>query len=112
MDTFGSNLATYVENLATSEENMDTSEGNMDTSEGNMDTSPPKKWLSKQELGNLIISAVREQPKSLEEIAIIVGKTAKYLKNAIVPDIVKSGKMEMLYPDNPNHPFQKYKATK
>lgn len=110
MDSSGENVDTTGENMDSSGKSMDTSTENMDTSVGTMDTSKRKKWLSKPELEKLIIGAVHDQPKSLEEIAGIVGKTAKYLKNTIVPEMIKEQKLEMLYPDSPNHPYQKYKA--
>lgn len=47
---------------------------------------------------------------SLEEIASRTGKKASYLKNKIIPEMVRSNKLERMYNDTPNHPEQKYKT--
>ena len=105
------------ENLDT---NMDTSSSNMDTSSSNMDTydkkhaqkleEEPKTRMKKEELEAIILEVCNVEYKTLEEIAAAIGKASKYLKNSIMPELIKSGKLERLYPKI-NHPHQAYKTT-
>jgi ATP-dependent DNA helicase RecG len=86
---------------------VDTSENKVDSSINKVDSS--KERLSKKELDNLIINACVNEHKTLEEIAVEVGKNTKYLKNKIFPRLLKEDKIERLYPTI-NHPNQAYKA--
>ena len=100
----------------TSEGKVDTSERNVDTSEGKVDTFcsedtiiRDKSHLKRNELEQLIMENAKEYV-SLEEIASRTGKKASYLKNKIIPEMVRSNKLERMYNDTPNHPEQKYKT--
>ena len=98
--------------MDTSRIKMDTSGAKMDTSENKMDTLSPSRneRLKPIALEKLIEDYCKTDFKSLEEIARFLKKTPKYLKNKVMPRMVESGVMERLYPNNPNHPQQKYKA--
>jgi predicted HTH transcriptional regulator len=98
--------------MDTSPAKMDTSPAKMDTSPAKMDTSRTagKKRMKPEALEELIISYCKSEHKSLEEIAGYLEKNAKYLKNKVMPRLIESGVVERLYPNNPNHPQQKYKA--
>lgn len=107
----------------TLEGKVDTSEGKVDTSERKVDTSErkvdtfcsedtiirDKSHLKRNELEQLIMENAKEYV-SLEEIASRTGKKASYLKNKIIPEMVRSNKLERMYDDTPNHPEQKYKT--
>ncbi len=100
----------------TSERKVDTLEGKVDTSEGKVDTFcsedtiiRDKSHLKRNELEQLIMENAKEYV-SLEEIASRTGKKASYLKNKIIPEMVRSNKLERMYNDTPNHPEQKYKT--
>lgn len=100
----------------TSEEKVDTSEEKVDTSERKVDTFCSedtiiryKSHLKRNELEQLIMENAKEYV-SLEEIASRTGKKASYLKNKIIPEMVRSNKLERMYDDTPNHPEQKYKT--
>lgn len=95
---------------------VDTLEGKVDTSEGKVDTFcsedtiiRDKSHLKRNELEQLIMENAKEYV-SLEEIASRTGKKASYLKNKIIPEMVRSNKLERMYNDTPNHPEQKYKT--
>lgn len=95
---------------------VDTLEGKVDTSEGKVDTFcsedtiiRDKSHLKRNELEQLIRENAKEYV-SLEEIASRTGKKASYLKNKIIPEMVRSNKLERMYNDTPNHPEQKYKT--
>ena len=99
----------------TSEEKVDTSEEKVDTPEEKVDTSEEKvdntnTHLKRDELERLITEKAKEYI-SLEEIALRTGKKSSYLKNKIIPEMIRKNKLKRLYAQTPNHPEQKYKAT-
>ena len=93
--------------IAGSTQNMATSSPNMATSSPNMATSVKKK-MSREELQKLILQNCLEWV-SLEELATMVCKAPKYLRNTILPLMLASNQIEMMYPTIPHHPKQKYK---
>ena len=113
----GANMATSKANVATSkgasmatskDANMATSKGtNMATSKG---ASMATSRLSREKLQVLIISNCKEWI-SLDDLSIRIKRTPKYLRNDIIPQMLASKKLQMLYPSTPNHPNQKYKVT-
>ncbi len=97
----------------TSNTKVDTSEIKVDTSSIKMDTSEavlPKERLKKEELEAIILSVCKDEFISIDEIAKLIHKDVKYLKNKIIPAMVKDGKLDRLYPTI-NHPNQAYKAV-
>mgnify|MGYP003181528011 CR=1 FL=1 len=106
---------TQEEKVDTSEEKVDTSEEKVDTSEEKVDTQEEKvdntnTHLKRDELERLITEKAKEYI-SLEEIALRTGKKSSYLKNKIIPEMIRKNKLKRLYAQTPNHPEQKYKAT-
>jgi ATP-dependent DNA helicase RecG len=116
-------MATSETNVATSETNVATSETNVATSETNVATSEDvnvatlesnvvtliKKRLSREELQNLIMSNCCEWI-SLEDLSARINRDSKYLRNHVIPLLLASKKIQMLYPGTPNHPNQQYKV--
>ena len=119
MDSSDSNMDTLPHNMDSSRTYMDTSTGNMDTSPGtgtgfeHQDTLPkPRKTRqSKEEVESAVLRICTPGYKSPVEIGELMNKTPKYLKNAIIPGLVNSGKLIRLYPNTPNHPNQAYKTA-
>jgi hypothetical protein len=109
MATSEANMATSEANMATSEANMATSEANMATSEANMATSIKKK-MSREELQVLILSHCKDWV-SLDSLSSRIKRNPKYLRNVVIPVLIASKKLQMLYPGTPNHPNQKYKTS-
>ena len=106
---------TSEEKVDTSEEKVDTPEEKVDTSEEKVDTPEEKvdntnTHLKRDELERLITEKAKEYI-SLEEIALRTGKKPSYLKNKIIPEMIRKNKLKRLYAQTPNHPEQKYKAT-
>lgn len=89
-------------NMATS----DSKYGNL--KDTNVATSIKKK-MSRDELQELIRQNCQEWI-SLDELATVIGRKAKYLRNQIMPIMVASKIIQMMYPTNPNHPQQRYKV--
>ena len=70
-----------------------------------------KKRVSKEDLWAKIQSFC-DTWHTPEDIVVFTGKTSKYIKETILPQMVKSGIIERLYPDTPNHPKQKYRSKR
>ena len=82
---------------------VDTSGAKVDTSE--LDS---KARFGREELEKLILSKAQDYA-TIEEIATGVGRSVDYIKNKVMPRMVKEGKMVRLH-QKINHPNQKYKA--
>ena len=102
-------LKMHESNMATSDSNVATSEANMATSEANMATSIKKK-MSREELQVLILSHCMDWV-SLDLLSSRIKRNPKYLRNVVIPVLIASKKLQMLYPGTPNHPNQKYKIS-
>ena len=97
-------------NMATLELNVATSEGtNEATSEANVATSI-KKRMSPEELQSLIMTICNEWI-SLEDLSVKIERNSTYLRNHVIPLMLASRKLQMLYPGTPNHPNQQYKVS-
>jgi ATP-dependent DNA helicase RecG len=103
---------TSTSKVDTSANKVDTQQNNVDSFDTRIDNNKkitPKSRLKKEELESLILEACLEEHVSIVELSKIVNKDIKYLKNKVIPAMIKDGKLERLYP-NINHPHQAYKA--
>lgn len=66
-----------------------------------------KKRLSKRELF-LRIHRICQDYTSLEDIAEKTQRSASYLKDHIIKEMVQKNYLDRLYPETPRHPHQKY----
>ena len=98
--TYHLNTEYSIENIL----NVDTS--NVDTS--NVDTFKVKELTPLQ---HRIIETCLMEYVSIEYISKHVGRSEKYLKNKIVPELVRNGFLVRLHP-KVNHPEQKYISKK
>jgi predicted HTH transcriptional regulator len=64
--------------------------------------------MSYKQLSTLILDNC-EDWRTLNEIANIVGRKPKYLINKIIPRMLDSGSLEMMFVGAPKHPNQRYK---
>ena len=114
-------VATSSQKVATSDNNialnMESSKSNMDTSKSNIfrkksnisenkSNISTKKNYKKEELVKLIVDFCQNW-KTIDEIAIYLGRDAKYIKNMVLPKM--SDVIEKMY-NIPHHPRQKYRA--
>lgn len=105
------NVATSEANVATSEANVATSKtANVATSETANVATSIKKRMSREELQSLIMSVCNEWI-SLEELSARIERDSTYLRNHVIPLMLASKKLQMLFPGTPNHPNQQYKVT-
>ena len=110
MVTSDPNVATSKNaNVATSDPNVASSKNaNVATSDPNVATS--KKRMSREELQSLIMTICNEWI-SLEELSVRIMRDSTYLRNHVIPLMLASKKLQMLYPGTPNHPNQQYKVS-
>ena len=106
-------------NYPTKEEVGGVNKGSSDANRGSLGNNHPslvdiygaKKRVSKEELW-AIIQSFCDSWHTPEDIVVFTGKTSKYIKETILPQMVKLGIIERLYPDTPNHPKQKYRSKR
>lgn len=87
---------------------VDDSEQKVDTSEQKVDTSESK-YIRRNTLLEIILAGC-EDWRTVEEIAAIVNRKTQYIKNKILPLIIRDKRFEMRYPEQKNHPNQMYRA--
>ena len=98
--------------VATSEVNSASSDaGKVATSDIKVATSEENERLTKQKMDRLICG-VCEEWRPLEEISHVTGKDIKYLRNKVIPRMIREGRIVMMYPDTPNHPKQQYRTKR
>ncbi|MGC4129522.1 MAG: putative DNA binding domain-containing protein [Bergeyella sp.] len=128
VDTSGKKVATskvdvYSENTdnqAETNKKVATSGRKVDTSKvatfdkkvatSKVDTSIPKN-LKKEELEKIILKLCKGRYVKKEEIAEHVGRSENYIRNKILPQLLKDGKLEKHFPFTHNHPEQGYKTS-
>jgi ATP-dependent DNA helicase RecG len=107
--TSDAKVATSIAKVATSKANIATSGSNMVTSDPYIASLLKKKRLTKSQLYELIKYMCSDW-LSLEDLAIATKRKQVYLRNKVLPELLQSKVLEMLYPGTPNHPKQKYKV--
>lgn len=96
--------------VATSDRKVATSGKKVDTSDRKVATSIPKN-LKKEALEQMILALCKDRYVKKEEIAEQLGKSENYIRNKILPQLLKDGKLEKRYPFTHNHPEQGYKTS-
>lgn len=91
------NITTLLANSATSDDNSATSE-----------VIKTKKRMKKEDLW-LMMENVCEDWISIENIVAATGLSYSYLRNTVIPQMIKEKQLVMMYPGTPNHPKQQYK---
>ena len=98
--------------VASSEdERLQADEAKVASSEDERLQAIPKK-LSAQKRELLILEYCSEDWRTLQNMTIYLGRNKDYLRNKVLPQLTESGKLEMRFPDTPNHPNQQYKTKK
>jgi hypothetical protein len=57
-----------------------------------------------------IIQLCQIAPLSANQIAILIGRDIRYMRQQILPELIEQGLITYLYPETPNHPGQRYLA--
>ena len=97
--------------VATSDKKVATSGKKVATSNHGASDSYYGKNLKRSELEKVILEICRNKYIKKEELAERLGKSESYIRNKILPDLLKAGKLEKLYPFTHNHPEQGYKTA-
>ncbi|MDL2222302.1 putative DNA binding domain-containing protein [Parabacteroides sp. OttesenSCG-928-N08] len=102
-------VATSEKKVATSEKKVATSDQKVATSDQKVATSKYfGKNLKREELDLEILEICRNRYVKRDELSQILGKSEDYLRNKILPKLIKSGKLEKRWPLTHNHPEQGY----
>jgi len=120
--TSGGKVATSGGKVATSGGKVDTSGRKVDTSGRKVDTSGRKvdtfcassyygKKLKYEELEKEILHICKNQYVKKEILAQMLGKSENYIRNKILPELLKAGKLKKRFPYTHNHPEQGYITT-
>lgn len=70
----------------------------------------PRTRANHQQIKTLLVALCRWQPLRAEQLASIVGRSQVYLAHTFLGPLVRDGELAYLYPDNPAHPQQAYRA--
>ena len=74
--------------------------------------SAPGQRMGEAALRQLICDLCEWQPLRGEELAILLGKDLKYLRNKHLSAMIQAGELAFQYPESPNHALQAYKIPK
>jgi len=66
--------------------------------------------LSAQQREQLILAYCSDVWRTVQDITSYLGRKKDYLRNKVLPQLTESGKLEMRFPDTPNHPNQQYRT--
>jgi len=118
--TFDKKGATFDKKGATSDKKGATSEYNSDnpvdtikkgaTSEKELSRFHGKN-LKREDLELIILKLCKDQYIKKEELAMQLGKSENYIRNKILPYLLKKGKLVKRFPYTHNHPGQGYKTS-
>ncbi|MEA4936682.1 MAG: ATP-binding protein [Paludibacter sp.] len=98
----GKRLASSGEKVASSEKKV-ASSGDMPEFYGKN-----KKW---EELERIVLELCKDDYIKKEELAVQLGKSENYVRNKILPRLLKNGKICKRFPYTHNHPGQGYKTN-
>ncbi len=96
-------VATSIKKVATSNKKVDILSAEISEIKG--------KNLKREELETFILKICKNRYVKKEELANILGKSENYLRNKLIPILLKSGKLEKRFPFTHNHPDQGYKTS-
>ena len=71
----------------------------------------PRQRMGESALRQLIRDLCRWQALRGEELATLLGKDLKYLRNKHLSAMVRAGELAFQYPESPNHQMQAYKSA-
>lgn len=69
------------------------------------------KRTSPESLRQLLVYLCQWHELRADELASLLGKDRKYLRNHHLTEMVKTGRLVFAYPESPNHKWQAYKRA-
>ena len=114
-DNFSSNIATPDSNVATPDSNVATSDSNVATlaifgEDISQKLASLGKRTKKEVLEAIIIEMCHIKPLSIDEIARFTKRNIHYIRNTILPKLIRDKCLKFTFPEMINHPHQKYTA--
>ena len=102
-------------NVATSEPNVATPEPNVATlavfgEEISQKIASLGKRTKKEALEAIIVEMCQIKPLSIDEIARYTSRNLHYIRNKILPNLIRNKRIRFTFPEMINHPHQKYTA--
>jgi len=70
-----------------------------------------KQRVPQAELEDLVWRLCEWRATGAEELARLMRRERKYVQDRILTPMLKSGRLELTLPDQPNHPQQRYRAA-
>jgi len=64
----------------------------------------------RQQIQDLVVRLCQWQPLSREELAHFLSRNANYVRDILLPPLLRDGRITRAIPEQPNHPQQKYRA--
>jgi predicted HTH transcriptional regulator len=68
-------------------------------------------WLSSVEMDEVVIRLCHGQALGLRVLAKLANRKEDYLRIKVLPRLIKSGRLRVLYPESPNDPRQAYTSV-
>jgi len=96
---------------ATSQQKSATSNKKGATSDNKIINQHQRKNLKRDELEKAILEICSNKYIKKEELVEVLGKSESYIRNKIIPGLIKAGKLEKRFPYTNNHPDQGYKTS-
>ena len=88
-----------------------TSQQKSATSDNKIINQHQRKNLKRDELEKAILEICSNKYIKKEELVEVLGKSESYIRNKIIPGLIKAGKLEKRFPYTNNHPDQGYKTS-
>lgn len=63
------------------------------------------------EVQNVVVELCRLQPRSAEELALLLARNSRHVRNSYLRPLTRDGRLVMTNPDEPNDPQQAYRAV-
>ena len=89
---------------------VDTSSLGGDPPRGGPERTTTRPYSPRTEQFEAVLAFCATEWRSLNEIADAVGRAVNTVRSDYVRALATQGRLEMLFPDNPRHPGQKYRA--
>lgn len=110
LSTMAEGLSTMAEPLSTMAEPLSTMADDVPIELKKKIESLGKRTHNKEIINEIVVELCKIRPRSISELADILGRSDNYIKHDVVPPLRMAGKLDYTIPDMIKHPEQKYKA--
>ncbi|TYR79176.1 transcriptional regulator [Priestia megaterium] len=100
-------------NIEGLEENQGEMDANIEKQLWNLsELARKKKRLNPEKMESIILDLCREKPLMLKDLAYLLERTPDGVRNNYLSKLLQQGKLQLKYPNQPNHPKQAYLTHK